>query len=127
MATILIIEDSIIQAEMLRRLLVGAGYEVLTAHDGSQGFVMARAIRPDLVISDVTMPVMDGFEFCRRVRQDDEISDLPVILLTAMGSARDVVRGLNLGADNYVTKPYDASLLLERVRETLGRPSTVAK
>ena len=126
MATILIVEDSIIQAEMLRRLLVGAGYEVLTAHDGAQGFSIALANRPDIVISDVTMPVMDGFELCRRIRQDAEISDLPVILLTAMGSARDIVQGLNLGADNYVTKPYDSSLLLERVRETLGHPSTVA-
>ena len=127
MANILIVEDSFIQAEMLRRLLADAGYVVRIAHDGAEGFSMARADRPDLVISDVTMPVMDGFQLCQCIREDPNLGDLPVILLTAMGSARDVVHGLNVGADNYVTKPYDASLLLARVRAALGHPSTVAR
>ena len=127
METILIVEDSSIQAEMLRRLLADAGYQVEIAHDGVQGLAMARAKRPDLVISDVTMPIMDGFELCQRIREDHGLDDLPVILLTAMGSTRDVVHGLNVGADNYVTKPYDTSLLLERVRGALGRPSTVSR
>lgn len=82
---------------------------------------MAQENRPDLVISDVTMPVMDGFELCQKIREDATLGDLPVILLTAMGSARDVVHGLNVGADNYVTKPYDSALLLERVRGALGK------
>ncbi len=125
MANILIVEDSSIQAEMLRRLLAQAGYTVRSAHDGAQGYAMARESRPDLVISDVTMPVMDGFELCQRIREDATLADLPVILLTAMGSARDVVHGLIVGADNYVTKPYDSALLLERIRGALGRPSTV--
>ena len=127
MANILIVEDSSIQAEMLRRLLAEAGHAVRIAHDGAEGLAMARAVRPDLVVSDVTMPVMDGFQLCQRIRDDAELGDLPVILLTAMGTARDVVHGLNVGADNYVTKPYDASLLLARVRDALGRPSTVAR
>ncbi len=122
---ILIVEDSIIQAEMLRRLLVEAGYQVSLGRNGADGLRLAQSLRPDLVISDITMPVMDGFELCRQIRQDADLATLPVILLTAMGDVVDVVRGLNAGADNYVTKPYDANLLLERVQGTLGRLSQV--
>jgi len=122
---ILIVEDSIIQAEMLRRLLVEAGYQVSLGRNGADGLRLAQSLHPDLVISDITMPVMDGFELCRQIRQDAKLATLPVILLTAMGDVVDVVRGLNAGADNYVTKPYDASLLLERVQGTLGRCSQV--
>ena len=126
MPHILIVEDSSIQAEMLRRVLVEAGYQVSLGHDGAEGLGLARTLRPDLVISDITMPVMDGFELCHRLRSDPDLNTLPVILLTAMSDVDDIVRGLNVGADNYVTKPYDPDLLLERVSRTLKHPSRVA-
>jgi response regulator RpfG family c-di-GMP phosphodiesterase len=127
MAHILIVEDSSIQAEMLRRLLVEAGHQVHIGRDGAEGLRLAQTRCPDLVISDVTMPVMDGFELCRQIRSDATLRTLPVILLTAMSDVQDVIRGLNVGADNYVTKPYDAALLLERVGDVLGKPSQVAE
>ena len=127
MAHILIVEDSGIQAEMLRRLLAEAGHQVSIGRNGVEGLQEARTHRPDLVISDVTMPVMDGFELCRQIRSDATLSTLPVILLTAMSDVRDVVRGLNAGADNYVTKPYDTTLLMQRVTDVLGKPSGVAE
>lgn len=127
MARILIVEDSSIQAEMLRRALADAGHAVRIGRDGAEGLALARAERPELIISDITMPVMDGFELCRHLRADAALADLPVILLTAMGGVEDVVHGLNVGADNYVTKPYDMDLLLRRVGDALQRPSRVAQ
>jgi len=112
---------------MLRRVLVEAGYQVSLGRDGAEGLRLARTLGPDLVISDITMPVMDGFELCHRLRSDPDLNALPVILLTAMSDIQDVVRGLNVGADNYVTKPYDPNLLLERVHRALSRPSRVAE
>jgi len=88
---------------------------------------MAQESRPDLVISDVTMPVMNGFELCQKIREDATLGDFPGIPLTVMGNARDVVHGLNVGADKYRTKPNDSALLLERVRGALGKPSTVSQ
>ena len=127
MPHILIVEDSSIQAEMLRRVLVEAGYQVSLGREGAEGLRLAQALRPDLVISDITMPVMDGFELCHRLRSDPVLRDLPIILLTAMSDVQDVVRGLNVGADNYVTKPYDPALLLDRVARALSQPSRVAE
>ena len=120
--TILVVEDSAIQAELLRRTVAAAGYAVLVARDGAQGLAMAKAHRPTAVISDVTMPVMDGFEMCSRLRQDPDLRDTPVILLTALSDARDVMHGLNAGADCYVTKPYLGPYLLARLAELLVDP-----
>lgn len=122
---ILIAEDSRIQAEMLRQLLVDTGYQVRVACNGAQALQMARLERPDLLVSDVTMPVMDGFELCRSIRKDGDLRALPVILLTAMTGIKDIVNGLNAGADNYVTKPFDSAVLLARIQEALLRPSQI--
>jgi len=121
-STILVVEDSAIQAELLRRTIAAAGYTVLVARDGAEGLAMAQAHRPTAVISDVTMPVMDGFAMCSRLRQDPELRDTPVILLTALSDAQDVVHGLNAGADAYVTKPYRGPYLLTRLAELLAEP-----
>lgn len=120
--TILVVEDSAIQAELLRRVVAAAGYTVLVAKDGAEGLAMAQAHRPTAVVSDVTMPVMDGFEMCSRLRQDPELRDTPVILLTALSDAQDVVHGLNAGADAYVTKPYRGPYLLSCLAELLAEP-----
>lgn len=120
-AHVLVVEDSPIQAELLRRLLSKAGYRATVARDGAEGLHLSESLKPDLVISDISMPVMDGFELCRNIRQMPGLHSTPVILLTSLSDLHDVIRGLNAGADNYVTKPYDNVLLLERIQETLKR------
>jgi response regulator RpfG family c-di-GMP phosphodiesterase len=123
MEHILIVEDDSIQAKMLRHLLEAAGYQVSVGHDGAAGLQLAHTVHPALIISDISMPEMDGLQLCERIRSDENLRTIPVILLTVMSDIEDVVRGLNVGADDYVTKPYDAALLLERVHSALGRPS----
>lgn len=118
-ARILIAEDSPTQAIMLKRLLLGAGYEVLAAENGLEALQMAQAEDPDLIVSDISMPVMDGFELCEKIRNTPKLAHKPVILLTSLSDISDIIRGLNSGADNYLTKPYDPPLLLERVAEAL--------
>ena len=118
-ARILMAEDSPTQAIVLRRLLASQGYEVLVAQDGLEAFQIAQAKNPDLIISDISMPIMDGFELCQKIRETPELANKPVILLTTLSDISDIIKGLNSGADNYLTKPYDPPLLLERVAETL--------
>lgn len=116
---ILVVEDSIIQAELLRRLLVVQGYRVTLAKDGAEGLAAARKEPPRVIISDITMPVMDGFEMCHAIREDAELRDIPVILLTMLTDTRDVIHGLNAGADYYVTKPFNEQYLLSRIDTAL--------
>ena len=116
---ILVVEDSIIQAELLRRLLVAQGYRVTLAKDGAEGLAAARKEPPRVIISDITMPVMDGFEMCHAIREDAELRDIPVILLTMLTDTRDVIHGLNAGADYYVTKPFNEQYLLSRIDTAL--------
>jgi two-component system KDP operon response regulator KdpE len=117
-ATILIVEDDKTLAHLLREDLQDEGYEVLLAANGVEGVHMVQAQCVDLVLLDILLPRMDGWETCRRVR---EISDAPIIMLTAKGEVLDRVRGLELGADDYVVKPFNSMELLARVRAALRR------
>lgn len=117
--SILIVEDSPIQAEKLRRLLVAEGYSVAVAKNGVEGLAKAKELRPALVISDIQMPEMDGYELCRRIKGDEEINDIPVILLTSLSDPEDIISGLTCGAENFVTKPYDDDFILSRIRYVL--------
>jgi signal transduction histidine kinase len=117
---ILIAEDSRTQAEALRLLLDSAGYAVRVARSGNDALAELRRERAELVVSDVIMPGMTGLELCRAIRQDESLRDLPFILLTSLTESADVVRGLEAGADNYVTKPYEPQLLLSRIARTLA-------
>jgi len=119
---ILIVEDSLIQAELLRRMLVQHGYRVIIACDGAEGLAAARKEQPRVIISDITMPVMNGFEMCHAIRQDAELRDIPVILLTMLTDTQDVIHGLNAGADYYVTKPFHEQYLLSRINAALTEP-----
>lgn len=119
---IVIAEDSRTQAEALRSLLDAAGYEVCVAKSGAAALLELRRARADLVVSDVIMPGMTGLELCRILRDDEQLADIPFVLLTSLADPGDVVRGLEAGADNYVTKPYDPELLLSRIRRTLSSP-----
>jgi putative nucleotidyltransferase with HDIG domain len=116
---ILVLEDSKAQAGRLRGILTGKGYSVTTAGDGVEGLYALTESRPGLIISDVWMPNLDGFQFCRTIKDDRKYADIPLILLTSLAEPKDIARGLNAGADYYLTKPYDSSLLLSMVDSIL--------
>jgi two-component system, OmpR family, response regulator MprA len=115
---ILVIDDDEAITTALRRALSFEGYAVETAPNGEEGLARARDANPDLVILDVLMPGLDGFEVCRRLRSAD---DTPILMLTARDEVADRVRGLDVGADDYLVKPFAADELLARVRALLRR------
>ena len=115
---ILAIHDDPLMLELLRQGLEVVGYEVITALDGQSGLEQVRESQPDLVILDVFMLKMDGWETCRRIRG---VSAVPIIILTALGAQEDIVKGLNMGADDYLVKPFDLKELQTRVGAVLGR------
>jgi two-component system KDP operon response regulator KdpE len=119
-ATILVIDDDKLTARIISDQLGGEGYEIHVAHDGQEGLRQMYAHRPDLIILDLMMPKMDGWTTCRRIR---EVSNVPIIMLTAKDRPQDVIRGLDEGADEYVTKPFEVNVLLARVRAVLRRVS----
>lgn len=117
---ILVVEDSRTQAQQLRYILEQQGYEVGVANNGVQALEMIPKLQPALIISDIVMPKMDGYELCRRIKNGDIAQkDIPIILVTTMSDPQDVIRGLECGADNFVLKPYDEQYLLGRVRYVL--------
>jgi PAS domain S-box-containing protein len=116
LAKILIAEDSPTQAQRLRHILEQQGYEVGVAANGRVALEMAPQFQPALIISDVVMPEMDGYELSRRIKEGKDLRDIPVILVTTMSDPQDVIRGLECGADNFVLKPYDERYLLDCVR-----------
>ena len=118
MAKILIVEDESKLAETLAYNLREEGHEAVVALDGPTGLEKARSERPDLVILDLMLPKMDGLEVCRLIRRD---SDVPIIMLTAKSRELDKVVGLELGADDYVTKPFSMIEILARIRAALRR------
>ncbi|WLW57804.1 response regulator transcription factor [Streptomyces sp. YU58] len=117
-AHVLVAEDDAMQAELIRRSLLAEGHTATVVHDGQAALDAARRRRPDLVVLDLMLPVIDGFEVCRALRRDD---DLPVLMLTARTAEDDVLRGLELGADDYMTKPYSPRELMARIRTVLRR------
>jgi PAS domain S-box-containing protein len=116
---ILIVEDSPTQAEHLRYMLEEDGYRVTAAATGAQALVAARKEKPALILSDIVMPEMDGYAFCKAVKSDDQLKNVPVILVTSLSSAGDVVKGLQCGADNFIRKPYEEKYLLARINYAL--------
>jgi len=117
---ILVVEDSLTQAKRLERLLKENGYSVRLARNGLEGLDWARKARPAVVITDVMMPEMDGYEMCRQIKEDAELRHIPVVLLTSLSDPRDVIQGLQCGADNFLTKPYDDAHLLRRLYHILA-------
>ena len=120
---ILVVEDSATQAEQLRFLLEGNGHAVTVAGHGREALAIISRALPDVVISDIVMPEMDGYALCSALRADPVTADLPVILLTSLANTRDVLRALQCGADHFITKPYRDEALcdrLENIRQTIG-------
>jgi C4-dicarboxylate-specific signal transduction histidine kinase len=120
-AQILIADDSPTQAKLLEQVLQAHGYRVSVAKNGAEALRLILAQRPDLVISDIVMPEMDGFELCRRVREIESLKSLPIILLTHLNDSADVLHSLEAGADYFISKPYNNKLLLSRITSTLQR------
>mgnify|MGYP001039558605 FL=1 len=116
---ILIAEDSPTQAEKLKYLLEENGYKVTTAGDGKQALSKARQRNPTLIISDVMMPEMNGFALCSEIKRDAQLKKIPVILLTSLADVKDIIQGLESGADNFIRKPYDDRYLLDRIEYLL--------
>lgn len=112
---ILIAEDSPTQANQLRRLLEENGFEVTVASDGQRALEAARRRKPTLLLGDIMMPNMNGYELCQAIKADGELKDIPFILLTSLSSPEDVVKGLQCGADNFIKKPYNERRLLSRI------------
>ena len=120
MPTILLAEDEPQTAQLIVFKLKQAGYEVVHVEDGEQALALLEITRPGLVVLDGLMPVMDGFEVLRRLKEDPRSRAIPVIMLTARARDKDVVTGLELGAADYMVKPFSPSELVARVRKVLG-------
>lgn len=118
---ILVIEDERALREVLEYNLTKEGYEVLTASDGQDGLRRAQAQLPDLVVLDLMLPVIEGLEVCRQLRGDSRTKDVPVLMLTARSEEVDEVVGFQMGADDYVTKPFKVKPLMQRIKALLRR------
>src|SRR3972149_1564601 len=112
---ILIVEDSPTQAAKLKFFLEQHDYQVSVANNGKEAIASMSKRKPTIAISDIIMPEMDGYELCRQIKADENLKDIPVILLTSLSDPEDIVRSLECGADNFITKPYEEKYLLSRI------------
>jgi DNA-binding response OmpR family regulator len=120
-AKVLVIDDEEYIQHILNFSFAAEGYEVLTASDGEEGVSKARDEKPDVIVMDIMMPKMDGYEACKKLKSDPETKDIPVILLTAKGREADRKLGSEAGADDYVVKPFSPGRLIERVAGIMKR------
>ncbi|MBI9106306.1 MAG: response regulator [Spirochaetales bacterium] len=119
--TILIIEDEHDIRELISYTLENEGYNIHKAADGLSGIASARKNKPDLILLDIMLPDIDGLEVCRKIKRDESIGDVPIIMLTAKSEDSDVISGLELGAEDYITKPFSPRVLVARLRAVLRR------
>lgn len=127
MTKILVIDDDIAINELIKINLELQGYKVLQAYNGTEGFALARQEAPALIVLDVMMPEVDGYTVAQRIRQCEDISDTPIIMLTALSELSNKVNGFNIGVDDYLTKPFETEELVVRVRALLKRTSQIPK
>jgi two-component system, OmpR family, phosphate regulon response regulator PhoB len=125
--SLLVVDDDAFIARLLEIECTAAGYEVRTAGSGDRALELAQERCPDLILADVMMPNMDGFELTRRLRMDERTAAAKVILLTARGLSADRLEGFAVGADDYVIKPFDTPELLARIGDVLARPGTATQ
>ena len=116
---ILIVEDNVDSRQILRDLLTSVGYEVVEAYDGAMGLAAAAAEKPDLILMDIQLPVVDGYEATRRLKADAALRHIPIIVITSYALSGDEDRARAAGCDAYVTKPYSPRQLLAKIRECL--------
>ncbi len=123
---ILLVDDEKDLTALVSLHMKMAGFEVLTANNGEKALDLSREEKPDLIILDLMLPKIDGWEVCKRLRQDPGISNIPVIMLTARAETEDKLKGFEAGADDYVTKPFSPRELVARVKRVLARAETKA-
>jgi class 3 adenylate cyclase/ActR/RegA family two-component response regulator len=119
---ILVVDDHPALVTMARHKLIQKGYDVLTAQNGENALELARTEYPDLILSDIDMPIMDGFELCEHIKADSRLSKIPIILVTSMVTTEHIMKGIEVGASNYLTKPYDDETLYTKIEELLINP-----
>ena len=117
---ILIVDDEVQLVEMMKMRLEAAGYEAISAYDGQEGFDKAKKDKPDLIILDLMLPKMDGYKVCGLLKNDARYSKIPIIMFTARAQEEDMRLGKDLGAEEYVTKPFDPKILLSKIKKLLG-------
>jgi two-component system alkaline phosphatase synthesis response regulator PhoP len=122
-ASILVVDDEPDLLELVYYNLTRAGYEVVCVKSGEEAFMHIRTRPPDLIVLDLMLPGIDGLEMCKRLRQDPQTVMVPIVMLTARSEEADIVTGLELGADDYLTKPFSPRVLLARVKAVLRRKS----
>lgn len=116
---ILVVEDSVEFQRLISLALARAGYEVFLADDGAQGLCKLKEIRPNLIILDIMLPGMDGYEVCRHIRSNPQTADIPILMLTAKDGPRDQIQGFAAGADDYVSKDVGLLEIIQRVQSLL--------
>ena len=121
---LLVVDDSPTAILWHRLMLEEEGYEVLTAADGAEGVEVAKKQLPELVLLDVIMPRMNGYEACRALREDERTRDIPVLMITTRSEMPNVLKGYESGCNEYITKPVDRTELVTKVRSYLDRPGT---
>ena len=117
---ILVVEDTEDNRQILRDLLDAAGYEMIEAHDGAEGVAKAAEHRPDLILMDIQMPVMDGYEATRRIKANPDLKAIPIVAVTSYALSGDEQKTRDAGCDAYIAKPYSPRQMLAKVREILG-------
>jgi DNA-binding response OmpR family regulator len=118
---ILIVEDDSYLVKAITIRLEANGFEIVVAVDGEDGLAKSRSEKPDLIILDVMLPKMDGFDICRKLKIDKQCKDIPIIILTAKFQPSDIRFGTEMGADAYMTKPFDSQALLAKIKELLKK------
>lgn len=118
---LLLVDDNPVNVELLGEILSQNGYSVSSSLNGFEALEMARSSKPDLVILDIAMPAIDGFEVFDIMRSDPATKDIPVVFVTSLNDSVDMVRAMGMGASDYITKPYNVENILERLGAVLGR------
>ncbi|MBU1356323.1 MAG: response regulator [Candidatus Edwardsbacteria bacterium] len=117
---IMVVDDEPYIARVIKFKLEQEGYTVISANDGQSGLQKIKEEKPDMVLLDVMMPGLSGYEVCQKIREDAELAGIPVVILTAKGQERDREQGLTMGASDYITKPFSPNRLLELVKSMIG-------
>lgn len=124
---VLLIEDEEDIASLIKLQAELAGYKVLVEHDGLNGLTTAKKEHPDLIILDIMLPGLNGLDVCKKLKADDDMASIPIIMISAKGDELDVVLGLELGADDYVAKPFSVKVLLSRIKAVMRRGKEAEK
>ncbi len=127
MAKILVVDDDTAINELIKVNLELAYYNVITAFDGNKGYALAKQEMPDLIILDVMMPEVDGYTVAKRIRENQDTKDIPIIMLTALNMLQNKAQGFNIGVDDYLVKPFEMEELLMRVKALLKRTNNIPK